>query len=209
MRNRKDLARAALGAAGIALALSLTLASCATVDKPKGEVKRTPQITEGQLQELFIVKRNEGRRYLEARQFGKALDAYLEANEIRQNMPAILLGVGRAYMGLEYPEKAKKYLDKYLEVEKEFDIAVYREIAAAYAGPIGAYDAAAKVYAKTIAASGGKDAGWDFLKRGEALLKLGKREEALADFNRALEEAQRAKDAKLLQAAKDAIVAAT
>ncbi|MBL8965839.1 MAG: hypothetical protein JNG85_02450 [Spirochaetaceae bacterium] len=196
MSNRLDRSRAALGAAGLALALSLALASCATVDKPKGEVKRSPQLTEGQLQELYIVKRNDGRRYL-------------EANEIRQNMPAVLLGIGRAYIGLEYPEKAKKYLDKYLEVEKENDVAAYREIAAAYAGPIGAYDAAAKTYTRALAAGGGKDSGWDYLRRGEVLLRLGKRDDALADFNRAMEEAQRGKDAKLLQAAKDAIVGAS
>lgn len=203
MHPNRHLVRAAC-----ALAILCSLASCASVDKPKGEVKRSPQLTEGQLQELYIARRNEGRKLLEGRQYGKALDAYLEANEIRANTPAVLLGIGRAYLGLEYPEKARRYFDKYLEVEKDNDAAVYRELALAYAGPLAALEMAVKAYAKAIAAGEGKEAGWDLLRRGEILLRLGKKDEAAADFSRALETGQRMKDVRLIQAAKDALAAA-
>ena len=191
-----------------AFALAAALAGCVTLDGPKGEVKRSPQLSEGQLQEQYITRRNDGKRLLEAKQYGKALDAFLEANEIRQGNPVVLLGIGQAYVGLEYYEKAKKYFDRYLEVEKDCDPAIYRSIARVYADHLETYDAAAKLYGKAIDAEPPEAAGWDYLRRGETELWAGSKDQALADFNKALEQGQKTKDAKLVQAAKDAILLA-
>jgi len=198
-----------------ALAALLLLASCETLAagnqqvtaKPQGEIKKSPQLTEGQLQEQFILKRSDGRRSLEAKKYGAALDAYLEANEIRANSPDILLGIGQAYMGLEYWDKAKVYFDRYLAIEKDRNAEIYRMIAHLYADQLEFFDLAAKVWTKAIETSPQGPLSTDYYGRGLAYARLSqpKRDDAIADFKLAIDLATKAKDDKTVALATKAM----
>jgi tetratricopeptide (TPR) repeat protein len=176
--------------------------SCETLgrpgDQPKGEVKKAPQLTEGQLQEQYIARRNEGRKLLESRQYGKALDAYLEANEIRTNSAEILLGIGQAYLGLEYWDKAKTFFDRYLALEKDRDPETYRMIARLYGDRLEFFDLAVKVWSKAIDANAASPLATDYYNRGLMYQRLGKKDEPVADYKVAIDLARKNKDDKLV-----------
>jgi tetratricopeptide (TPR) repeat protein len=197
-----------LAAAGLlALLVSCETLLPGTSAKPQGEVKKSPQLTEGQLQEKFIARRNEGKRLLDAKKWGDALDAYLEANEIRGNAAEILLGIGQAYMGLEYWDKAKIFFDRYIVIEKDKDATVYRMIATFYDGKLDSPESAVKLMGKAIDASVENPLASDFWYRGQLYQQLGKKEEAIADYRVAVDLAKKAKDDKLVTQATTAMAA--
>lgn len=192
----------------IVCAALFVLSSCAGLaPASRAAPAPKPQLSEGQLQERYLSLRNEGRRLLEAKRYGAALDSYLAANEIRPNAAEILLGVGQAYLGLEYWDRAKLWFDRYLAAEKDRDPAVYRLIARLYGDRLEAWDLAVKVWSKAIDASADAPQAQDFWFRGLALQNLGRKDDAVADFRSALDLARKAKDDKLAAQATNAMAA--
>lgn len=203
--------RPVLAALATAAAISL-LGSCGTLAtpptaKPQGEVKKSPNLTEGQLQEKYILRRNEGKRLLDAKKWGEALDAYLEANSIRQNMPDILLGIGDAYYGLEYWEKAAIFYDRYLKNEKDQNPAVYARLAVFFADKLENLGTAIALMSKAIEAREDPPRATDFLYRGRLMESAGRNVDAIADYKMAQDLAAKAKDDRTVQDATKALAA--
>lgn len=191
----------------IALCLALALLASCAGGPPKGAPNSQPVLSEGQLQEKYIAKRNEAKSLLERRQYGRALDAYLEANRIRPASSDTLLGIGESYVGLEYYERAKEYFDRFLEVDKEHDSATYYTIAQVYWGELGLSDAAIRLLTVAIGSSPERGSGWYYLLRGTIYAKMAKADSATADLNEALATGQALKDARLVAEANDALLA--
>jgi tetratricopeptide (TPR) repeat protein len=185
-----------------AIAASTLLSGCGTLmpkaaDQARPELPKAPQLSEGELQERYIFRRNEGRRLLEAKKFGNALDAFLEANSIRGNSPDIQLYIAEAYVGLEYYDKARAFFDRYLALEKDRNPDTYRMIARIYGEQLELWDLSGKLWARVIDATSQSPIATDFMSRGRVLQRLGRKDEAIADFNRTADLAKKNKDEKL------------
>ncbi len=194
--------------------LCLGLSACGSLPSSSPQAaKSVSALSEGQLQEAYIARRDEGRRLLESKRFGPALDSFLAALRIRPASSDALLGIGRSYAGLEYYEKAKEYFDHYLEIEKDRDSAVYYSIALVYGDKLFLGEAAVRLLTKAIEAATAKapvngDQGLlaiSFYQRAQFLQRLGKRDDAVSDYGRALDIAQRGKDTRLVVLCKDAL----